>query len=297
MDSRPNLDFSTGMPADPQTGEIKSPWLHELTWLQINQYLKTDDIVLLPVGATEQHGPHTPLMVDTGWAVAIADRVGREAKVLVAPPLHYGWSTHHLAYPGAITLRPETLTAVIVDIAQSLMVHGFRKFVLVNGNRIANLPPMEIAAAKLRYQFGAISAVVDVGLVARRELSEICGTSPGAQAHAGDSETSFMLHAFPSMVDLAAAPEWQPSDNSPAQFDSWVAAIEPPFDANCVLQRPSLSEYRSASEMQKGVGGNPRVADAQRGKRIVDAIVSNTVSFVEQIRRKTVELRNVEVPI
>ncbi len=119
-----------------------SPWIHEMSWSAIEASLEQSDIVLVPVGATEQHGEHTPLMVDTAWAIAVSERAARRTGVLVAPPLHFGWSPHHLAYPGAITLRPETLTQVIVDVCQSLMIHGFKKFILINGNRVANLAPM-----------------------------------------------------------------------------------------------------------------------------------------------------------
>jgi creatinine amidohydrolase len=176
-----------------------SVWLHERSWPSIAVYLKTCDIALLPVGATEQHGAHTPLMVDTGWAAWISERVAARTGVLVAPPLHFGWSPHHLAYPGGITLRPETLTQVIVDVGESLLVQGFRKLVLVNGNRVANLPPMEIAATKLRFSSGAHVSVVDIGLIARREVVAICDSGPGAVDHAADAETSFMLgHQSPS---------------------------------------------------------------------------------------------------
>src|SRR5262249_46642109 len=151
-----------------------SVWLHEVTWPHIAKYLETRDLVLLPVGATEQHGRHLPLMVDTGWAVAVAELAAKSVGALVAPPIHYGWSPHHLAFPGTVTLRPESLADVIVDVCESLVHHGFKRIILINGNRVANLPPMEIAAAKVRFRSGAFVSIVDVGLVARREVGEIC---------------------------------------------------------------------------------------------------------------------------
>ncbi|MEQ1934784.1 MAG: creatininase family protein, partial [Fimbriimonadaceae bacterium] len=104
-------------------------WIHELTWPEIAQYLETSDIALVPIGATEQHGPHTPLLVDTAWASDVSIAVAERENVLVAPPMHFGWSPHHLGYPGGITLRPETLTQVAVDIGESLISHGFRKII------------------------------------------------------------------------------------------------------------------------------------------------------------------------
>jgi creatinine amidohydrolase len=124
-----------------------SCWLHELTWSKIRTLIKEDDVVLVPVGATEQHGEHMLLLVDTGWAIAIAEGAARKTRALVAPPLHFGWSPHHLAYPGSITLRPETMIDVLVDVCESLIYHGFKRVVMINGNRIANLPPMEKTTA------------------------------------------------------------------------------------------------------------------------------------------------------
>ncbi len=271
--------------------------MHELAWPEISAYLEHDDLALIPIGATEQHGTHTPLMVDTAWALAVAEEAGRRAGVLAAPGLHYGWSPHHLAFPGAITLRPETLTQVIVDICQSLMVHGFRKFILINGNRVANLAPMEIAAAKLRYANDAFAAIVDVGLVARREVHEICGGEAGALGHAGDSETSFMLHYLPHLVDLSKAVSGvAPGGGNPRPLGERPVSLEPPHDENTVLYRPSIEEYRQGAE-PSGTGGNPMAASAEKGARILDAIVTNTVAYIDDIRTRPVELRGVEIPI
>ena len=196
----------------------------------VQEYLKHDDLILVPIGATEQHGRHTPLMVDTGWAIAVAEGAALATGTLVAPPQHVGWSPHHLAYCGALTFRPETLISVMVDIGESLIHHGFRKIVFVNGNRIANLPPMEIAAAKLRFSTGAYVSVVDAGLIARREVGEIC--QAGENGHGGDSETSFMLHWRPDLVDMSQAAPGKPHRRRivPDQSHALSAAVRPERD-------------------------------------------------------------------
>jgi creatinine amidohydrolase len=269
-----------------------SCWIHELNWARIRDHLTKDDVVLVPVGATEQHGDHTPLLVDTGWAIAVAEGAARQANALVAPPLHFGWSTHHLAYSGAITLRPETLIDVLVDIGESLVYHGFKRIVFVNGNRIANLPPMEIAATKLRFRTGAYASVVDVGLIARREVGE--NFVPGHNGHAGDSETSFMLHWRPDLVDMTRASKGSPHGAGP--FPTNPMPIEPPFDVNAISVRPTDAEFLQASQ-PTGIGGDATVATAEKGKAVLEAIVKNTVIHIEDIRKKTVNLKPVSIPI
>jgi len=259
----------------------ESVWLHERAWPSIAAYLEQCDIVLVPIGATEQHGPHTPLMVDTGWATWISEEVAARTGVLVTPPLHFGWSPHHLAYPGSITLRPETLTQVIVDVGESLLAHGFRRIILVNGNRVANLPPMEIAATKLRFSTGALVSVVDVGLIARREIASICNSGLGAVDHAADAETSFMLHAFPQLVDMARVQEPARSPRE-IRFASHIQ-FDRPLDGNLVLIHATSEEFGERTKPW-GVAASAGSATKEKGQRIVAAVIDNFVAHVDQVR-------------
>jgi creatinine amidohydrolase len=270
-----------------------SRWIHELAWPEIEAYLRTEDIALVPIGATEQHGPHLPLMVDAAWAIAVAEGAAEAANVLVAPPMYIGWSPHHLGYPGGITLRAETLTQVTVDIGESLVHHGFRKLLLVNGNRVANLPPMEIAATRLRFQTGAYVAVVDVGLIAKREVREICESEPGGLGHAGESETSFMLYRYGQFVDMTKATKVLPSRK---RFPESHIALEPEFEGNSVSVHPTDEEFRRATA-PTGAGGDALLATREKGERIFHAIVRNLVAYIDEVRRIPVTVKSVPIPV
>src|SRR3546814_12665056 len=76
----------------------QSHWIHEMSHVEVADYLKTDDIALIPFGATEQHGAHAPMMLDTAWAIAAAEGAARKTNVLIAPPVHYGWSYSHMGF-------------------------------------------------------------------------------------------------------------------------------------------------------------------------------------------------------
>ena len=91
----------------------RSVWLDRLRWPEVEAHLQHDDVALIPIGATEQHGRHLPLLVDTGWAVAACERAARLAGAVVAPALPYGWSPHHMGYPGTVTLGAATLQAAV----------------------------------------------------------------------------------------------------------------------------------------------------------------------------------------
>jgi creatinine amidohydrolase len=272
---------------------MASVWFHELTWPEISKYLEKEDVVLVPIGATEQHGPHTPLLVDTAWAADVSEAVARQEHVLVVPALHFGWSMHHLGYPGGITLRSETLTAVAVDVGESLISQGFRKIVFVNGNRIANLPPLQIAMAKLRFKTGAYAAIIDTHLIARKEICEAAGNLPDAAHHAGNVETSFMLHAHPELVrtDLITTLEERPA----AEFASNYP-MDPPLDQNIAFVQPTASEFY---ERTKGHGAysNPATASAEIGKAVMDIVIKRASQFIRQVKKTEISCERCSIPV
>jgi creatinine amidohydrolase len=107
--------------------------LGELNWMEIEAYLKKDNRLLLVLGSTEQHG-FLSVMADVKVPLALADAASQQTGVLVAPPLNFGISPYFLAYPGTISMRVETLIAVVEDSVRSLFPQGFTKILILNGH-------------------------------------------------------------------------------------------------------------------------------------------------------------------
>jgi creatinine amidohydrolase len=107
--------------------------LGEMNWMEIEGYLKKDDRLILVLGSTEQHG-YLSVMADVKIPLALADAASQQTGVLVAPPLHFGSSPHFLAYPGTISLRVDTLIAVVEDMVRSLYSQGFKRILIMNGH-------------------------------------------------------------------------------------------------------------------------------------------------------------------
>jgi creatinine amidohydrolase len=107
--------------------------LEELNWMDVRSYLQKDDRIMVVTGATEQHG-YLSLLTDVKIPLALADAVGQETNVIVAPPLNFGISPYFLSYPGTISLRVSTFIDVIEDIVRSLYQHGFRRILFINGH-------------------------------------------------------------------------------------------------------------------------------------------------------------------
>jgi creatinine amidohydrolase len=269
-------------PARGRRQRLRSNWLHELRWPEVAAYLRRSDLILIPIGATEQHGTHLPLAVDTGWAIEASAIAARITDVLVAPPLHYGWSPHHMGYPGTVTLRAETLLAVATDIASSLVEHGFRRIIFVNGNRIANLPPLEIAIVEIKNRTGAFAGIADAGLIAKGEVSRLCRAPDGGLDHAGEAETSFALHWMPAGVEMPKAAVRKPPRQWKTRFD-YTVELDPKRAGNAVSFAVSPEEHRAATSPD-GTVNDPSLGNAVQGRKIIEAIGRNLASFIEEVR-------------
>jgi creatinine amidohydrolase len=121
--------------------------LEELNWMDVENYLKSEDRIILVLGACEQHG-YLSLLTDVKIPMALADAAAQRAGVLVAPPVNFGISPYFLTYPGTITLRLSTFVDLVEDIVRSLYAQGFRRFLVLNGhggNQPANARLQELA--------------------------------------------------------------------------------------------------------------------------------------------------------
>lgn len=126
----------------------------DLNWMDVEEYLKTDDRLIIILGAAEQHG-YLSLLTDVRIPLALADAASQASGVLIAPTLNFGCSPYFLAYPGTLSLRVSTLIAAVEDIVRSAYTAGFRRILILNGHG-GNMP-------------------------ARTQLAEICGQLTGIQ--------------------------------------------------------------------------------------------------------------------
>ena len=180
---------------------LPSVWLQDLTWEEVSSYLEHKRVVIVPVGSTEQHGPAGVLGVDAYVAITLAEDAAERAGALVAPPIWYGDSSHHGAFPGTVTIRPDTLTLLVRDVARSLARHGFDRIVLLNGHKGSNLPALVSALRVLHEEElpQALFAVADPLHLARSGAAAIKETN---EHHAGELELSHVHYRFPGKIRL-----------------------------------------------------------------------------------------------
>lgn len=123
--------------------------LENLSYPEVELYLEEKDIILVPVGSVEQHSPYGVIGTDFITSEHVARKAGEAMDILVAPTLCYGVSPHHMAFSGTISLSAETLIAVVCDVVRSLVTHGFKKIIIINGHG-GNIAPIQVALVQLK---------------------------------------------------------------------------------------------------------------------------------------------------
>ncbi len=224
-----------------------------MTWPETTRSAVTGGrpTLVVPLGATEQHGPHLPLATDTliarAWAGAVADRLG---DAVVAPALAFGSSGEHQGFAGTLSIGWPALRLVVVELARSAAA-TFGRLVLLSGHA-GNLHPMAEAAEQLRHE--------------GHDVVDLVPTWPAASgftvdAHAGRTETSLMLHLHPDLVRLDLA--------EPGRTESLDQLIDQLMDEGVLAVAAN------------GVLGDPTGASADEGRRLFDDLVIRTVAAIE----------------
>jgi creatinine amidohydrolase len=246
-----------------------------LTWTEIDQMPdKANTVILQPVGAIEQHGPHLPLIVDAAISTAVVgkalEQLEADVPAYALPPLYYGKSNEHWQFPGTITLRAETLIATLMDVGQSLYRAGFRKFGLVNGH--GGQPQiMEIVARDLHQQqpdFMVFPLFVwNVPNIAAQLLTD---KELEFGIHAGDAETSVLLSILPDQVRMERAAKEYP------QLP----------ETNLLSMEGKLPFAWLTSDLSRsGVLGDPTVASQAKGDQILASLAQGWVETIRDMHK------------
>ncbi|MEM3737621.1 MAG: creatininase family protein [Candidatus Bathyarchaeia archaeon] len=182
----------------------------ELSWKDIQQLTEKMKMAILPTASIEQHGPHLPLSVDTIDCYEVAKRVSAKTGVPVVPPLCYGSSGSHGDFPGTLSISPETMMRMIVEISGWLYKAGIRKIMILNGH-MWNWGPIYCARDILREKFSDLQVrVQDWWSVTDSVLKKLVRDCPetrgwGGYIHANEAETACVLAVRPDLVEMDKA--------------------------------------------------------------------------------------------
>lgn len=173
--------------------------LGEMIWPEAEKALAQARLGLVPVGSFEQHGPNGTFALDSGRAEGFGRRLAARLypRAILAPTVNLGVSYHHMNFPGTVTLRPETLIAVVYDLIWSLKQHGLDRFLILNGHG-GNIPALGVLIVKLQAELGVKAAWVSFTSLAKEVISEHVLSE--SQGHACEGEISQALVLAPHTV-------------------------------------------------------------------------------------------------
>jgi len=217
------------------------------------------DVAVLPIGSFEQHGPFLPLATDTVIACTVAGAVAAAYPLLHLPPVTISCSHEHAAWSGTVSISAATLYAMVRDIADSLRGSGVTKMMLINGhggNYVLGNVVQEAAGRGLR--MGLFPGVADW---AKARADAGVETSDWSDMHAGELETSILLHAHPRLV----RPGHETGDR-------------------LADDRRHLLTLGMAAYTESGVIGRPSLASARKGKAVLDSLVEAFADHLTVLR-------------
>jgi creatinine amidohydrolase len=240
--------------------------LHEMSWVEAKKYFAKNDIVIIPVGSNEQHGPQNPLGTDHLIAKAIAEKTAKRTRVLCLQVIPFGVSAHHKQFWGTIYISPKAFKNYVKEVCLSLDYYGVRKIVIVNGhggNRCALLD----MARELR-ENGIFVSIFQWWEAAGKLL-------PGhfkseEEGHAAAEETSVNLALHPQIVSMDKA-----VNEEPRKHAAEVEGVKLPLD--------------TVDETSSGVFGKSTTASAEKGKIVLEAVVSELVKHVNVLKKENIE--------
>lgn len=244
----------------------------QLTSPQIARLDKNIPVLLL-IAATEQHGAHLPLSTDRliGEYFTLQLNELDNDHILILPSISVGCSSHHMDFPGTLTLSHENFSHEVTDIVKSVIHHGFHKIILFNSHG-GNQAIGQVLIERLGHQYPKIHfAMATWWRIAGEALNEITETASGGTGHACEFETSLMLLIAPHLVIMENI---QPRENN-STF-SWAEGD--------MLHGSKASYYRSMKEMTaNGVFGDPVAASLEKGMKINEAVMISLKQMVTDL--------------
>lgn len=247
----------------------------EMTSPEIGTLDRECTVVILPVGSVEQHGRHMPVGTDTLLAQAVSlAATEADSEIVVMPPPWYGFSAHHMRFPGSITLSAETLMAVVDDIVASLVKQGFRRILIVNGHG-GNNGVIDVLGSTLghkHYGKARIAALTYFAL-AKEAIARLRKSEIGGMGHACEFETSMVQHMRPELVKIERAETTYPDPGSR-------------YLTTDLLGGSAIRTYHDFGDLSTtGTLGDPSLASPEAGAAFFKAVTTELNAFIADFRR------------
>ena len=250
-------------------------FLGEMTNPEVEAFLKKHHTVIVPTGATEQHGPHGPLLTDVLIPQEVARRVAPKIGAVVAPPINYALSYPHVGFTGLVHIKIPTFMSLVEDLCLSFATSGFKRIIFLNGH-YDNTYAIAYACANAAYKMGKDVKAFPInywdGFTAQ-DAADFFGQKKGL--HANEAETSAVLAINPALVDMDHAnAEFPP-------FPEYTVTNTGPVHTAFFFTAPGSVYWATKS----GTWGDATQSTPEIGERYLEAGVRSTLLVLENIER------------
>ena len=254
--------------------------LGELSWTQVRETAEQNPIVLLPIGAVEQHGPHLPVHEDSIVADWVANRLAVENDCYVAPALNYGHSGTFRGFSGNLSLSQNTLRNVTYELIEALATSGFRRIIVVNNNG-GNVAPVTGAGHDARRDLGVLIGHLYPWQLGYALMRDVYQDPAAAYGHGAEPEHSAMLAMFPEQVqsDLAVSERlhstagWTPT--------SYTEAAIPGYD----IRGTVLWDFSEVSVT--GCSGDVGLGSPEIGEIWIKRVLAFCSAYIQEYAKNT----------
>ncbi len=245
-----------------------------LSWTEIQALPDKENIVIIqPMGAIEQHGPHLPIAVDSVISLGVLgkalEQLESQIPAYALPCLYYGKSNEHSGFPGTITLTASTLLNLLKEIAESFYQSGFRKLILMNSHG-GQIQILEIAARDIHEKYPDFSVFPLFTWRVPQIAAELLTTKEQEEGiHAGDAETSLMLALLPEKVNLDLAVKEYPQNL--------------PQNSLLSLEGNLPFAWLTKELSKSGVIGDATVATKEKGDRLLESLAKSWAQVIREV--------------
>lgn len=247
-----------GPQTERENGRPPSYALDQLTWREVSRHLARDPRLVFPVGALEQHGSHLPLGTNTYLSDQLARSLSEELGILRAPPLSYGVSMPaHRPFGGTSGLRRKTFHRAVNELLADWEDDGFREFIILTAHRYE--PHLDALLMALTTE--SVTTVVDLYTI---DVSDIVEVPPEAE-HAGEVETSLLLHLAPERVRTGQVHDYVPDHDTLRKYVRGRVPTPPPESEGAVGRPSRASAEKGRLIFQRFLDGARRAVDESSG--------------------------------
>ncbi len=272
--------------------------LGNISYTDVQEYLKVKDTILVPMASFEQHGPHLPLYTDTITAVEISKRVAEMIAVLHAPAIWMGYSPQHMYSPGSgrgtITVRSTTLLNLLYDVGRSLIHHGFNRIIFVNGHG-SNVKVVDPVLRKLRYETGALISFV------KPYMENYVGILKGLMENPPEETPGWHSSELETSQDLAWDERYVRMDRAALSKAHIPEFLPKSFEKKDGMPDVEFEDYKYFTFpmdhhefIESGVIGNPLRATKEKGEEAFRRLSEHVARGVLELEKVQVEVHNRE---